>query len=93
MILIGMLFPRNLPPISRLYWGWWLPHSIRWADRIIADSEHTRQDIHRLLGVPRERIVVIPQGWELSSPSYSTMPSCSSGPKANMNSPTDFCSI
>lgn len=60
--LIGMLFPRNLPPISRLYWSWWLPHSIRWADRIIADSEHTRQDIHRLLGVPRERIVVIPLG-------------------------------
>ena len=60
--LIGMLFPHNLPPISRFYWSHWLPWSIRWADRVIADSEHTRRDVGRLLDVPAERIAVIPLG-------------------------------
>ncbi len=60
--LIGMLFPRNLPPVARFYWSRWLPRSIRWADRIIADSEHTRRDICRLMGIADERIAVIPLG-------------------------------
>jgi glycosyltransferase involved in cell wall biosynthesis len=58
--LIGMLFPRNLPPISRFYWSKWLPFSARFADAIIADSEQTRRDIRRLLHLPAERITVIP---------------------------------
>lgn len=57
--LIGLLFPANLPPISRFYWAWWLPRTIHWADWIIADSEHTRRDLIRLLGIPAERIEVI----------------------------------
>ena len=60
--LIGMLFPANLPPISRFYWAWWLPRTIRWADYIIVDSEHTRQDLRRLLGVPAGRVEVIALG-------------------------------
>ncbi len=40
--LIGMLFPQNLPPVARFYWSRWLPWSVRWASRVIADSEHTR---------------------------------------------------
>ncbi|MFN8595227.1 MAG: glycosyltransferase family 1 protein [Anaerolineae bacterium] len=58
--LIGMLFPENLPPIARFYWSKWLPFSVRWADRIVADSEHTRQDIVRLLHIPADRISVVP---------------------------------
>lgn len=57
--LIGYLFPANLPPVARLYWALWLPFSIRFAGHIIADSEHTRGDLQRLLGVPGERITVI----------------------------------
>jgi glycosyltransferase involved in cell wall biosynthesis len=60
--LIGMVFPQNLPPVSRFYWSRWLPWSMRWADRIIADSEHTRQDIIRLMSIPGEQITVIPLG-------------------------------
>ena len=60
--LIGMLFPKNLPPVSRFYWSRWLPLSVHWADRVVTDSEHTRRDIVRLLGVPAERIAVIPLG-------------------------------
>jgi len=58
--LIGMLFPHNLPPVSRFYWSRWLPFSVRFADHIIADSEHTRQDIVRLLKIDPARLTVIP---------------------------------
>ena len=57
--LIGKLFPQNLPPVSRWYWSRWLPRSARWADRIVADSLHTKRDIVTLLGIPEERIAVI----------------------------------
>lgn len=60
--LIGMLFPRNLPPISRLYWARWLPFSVRFADAIIADSHATQRDIVRLLAIDPSRITVIPLG-------------------------------
>jgi glycosyltransferase involved in cell wall biosynthesis len=60
--LIGLLFPANLPPISRFYWSRWLPRSIRWADRIIVDSHHTKGDVNRLLGIPPEQMEVIPLG-------------------------------
>ena len=56
--LIGLLYPQNLPPVARLYWSRWLPHSVRWATRIIADSEHTRRDLVRHLGIAPERIAV-----------------------------------
>jgi glycosyltransferase involved in cell wall biosynthesis len=60
--LIGLLFPANFPPISRFYWNRWLPHTVRWADRIIAVSEHTRRDLIQLLGIPAERIEVVYEG-------------------------------
>jgi len=60
--LIGILFPENLPLVSRLYWSRWLPFTVRFADAIIADSECTRRDIVRLLHVPDERIRVIYPG-------------------------------
>ncbi len=60
--LIGMLFPQNLPLVSRFYWSRWLPWSVRWADRVIADSEHTRGDLIRLLRIPGERIEVVHLG-------------------------------
>ena len=62
--LIGMLFPQNLPRVSRFYWSRWLPFSIRGADAIIADSVATRDDLHRLLGIPAERIHVVYLGVE-----------------------------
>jgi glycosyltransferase involved in cell wall biosynthesis len=60
--LIGLLFPANLPPVSRFYWMRWLPRTIRWGDRIVADSAHTQRDLNRLLGIPIERINVIHLG-------------------------------
>lgn len=57
--LIGLLFPNNLPPISRFYWSHWLPRTIHWANQIIADSEHTKHDLIRLLGISAERVEVV----------------------------------
>ncbi|MCS6802253.1 MAG: glycosyltransferase family 1 protein [Chloroflexota bacterium] len=59
--LIGALFPKILPPVSRLYWARWLPFTLRFADAIIADSEATRRDILRLTAV-RAPIAVVPLG-------------------------------
>lgn len=58
--LIGMLFPQRLPPIARLYWSRWLPFSVRFADAVITDSRWARDDIVRLLGLPAERVTVVP---------------------------------
>ena len=60
--LIGMLFPANLPPVSRFYWSKWLPFTVRFATHILADSAHTAGDIMRLLKIPPERITVVPFG-------------------------------
>lgn len=62
--LIGMLYPQNLPKVSRLYWSRWLPFTTGHADAIIADSECTRRDILRLLRLPPERVQVIHLGVE-----------------------------
>lgn len=64
--LIGRIFPHNLPPISRFYWSFWLPYSIRWADVIIADSECTRRDLIRWTGISPERVRVVYLGVDAS---------------------------
>ncbi len=57
--LIGMIYPENLAPASRLYWQRWLPACIKTSDFIIADSENTKNDIIRLLNVSSAKIKVI----------------------------------
>ncbi|MBI2863827.1 MAG: glycosyltransferase family 4 protein [Chloroflexi bacterium] len=57
--LIGLLFPQNLPPVSRFYWHRWLPFTVSRADRIIADSHHTKRDIVDHLCVPASRVEVV----------------------------------
>jgi glycosyltransferase involved in cell wall biosynthesis len=48
--------------------GWYLnravPRSIAHADRILADSENTRQDVLRLLGVPPDKVQTLYLGVE-----------------------------
>ncbi|MDP3920173.1 MAG: glycosyltransferase family 1 protein [Candidatus Omnitrophota bacterium] len=57
--IIGKLFPNQLGLPSALYWGKWLPFSIKRADLIIADTEYTKKDLMTHLGVPSEKIHVI----------------------------------
>lgn len=63
--LIGMIFPNQLGWPSRFYWGRWLPMTVRRADALIADSENTKQDLIRLLGISPQKVTVIyPSGHE-----------------------------
>ena len=63
--LIGKLFPNQMGLPSRWYWGRWLPFTVRRADRIIADSENTKRDLMRHLGVAEQKIrVIYPSGHE-----------------------------
>ena len=57
--LIGYLFPENLSPTARLYWSHWLPNCYKQADYLIADSEHTKNDLMVHLGIPEKKISVI----------------------------------
>jgi len=63
--LIGMIYrnQRGLP--SRLYWGNWLPMTVKRADALIADSESTKNDLIKYLKVKESKISVIyPSGHE-----------------------------
>ena len=63
--IAGMLFPNQIGRASAFYWGWWLPHVVRRADRILADSHHTRKDLLEHLRVPESKITVVyPSGHE-----------------------------
>jgi glycosyltransferase involved in cell wall biosynthesis len=57
--LIGMIYPENLGTGSRFYWQKWLPGCVRNSDLILADSENTKSDIVKLLGVPEKKIRVV----------------------------------
>lgn len=57
--LIGMIFPNYLSLTSRWYWGSWLPFVNRRSERIIVDSNCTKQDVVRYLKVDPQKIRVV----------------------------------
>jgi len=57
--LVAFLFPETVPTKYGTYMRWMTRLSVRSADRIIADSEATRADLLRLLGVPAEKVRTI----------------------------------
>ena len=63
--IAGRLFKNQIGRSSAFYWGTWLPFVVKQADRIIADSQHTQQDLLRHLKVREEKITVVyPSGHE-----------------------------
>lgn len=54
------VFPRDLHPRARLYFGWLVPRSIRRARRIIASSEAIRRQLIDLYHIAPERVVRVP---------------------------------
>ena len=52
-------FPELFNRGNRLYLGRFAPPSLRRADRVIAISEHTRQDVIHLCGVAPERVTTV----------------------------------
>ncbi len=68
--IAGKLFPNQIGKPSEFYWGNWLPFVIKHADRIIADSEHTKKDLIEHLKIKEAIIrVVYPSGHEAFSAS------------------------
>jgi len=57
--IIGITFSKDLPFFSRQYFGKWMPFSYRYADKIICDSENTKNDLIRVLKIPKEKLKVI----------------------------------
>jgi glycosyltransferase involved in cell wall biosynthesis len=57
-----LLFPQRLQPWRRLYLRWGSTLSARRATRVIAISASTKRDIINLLGVPEEKVDVVPCG-------------------------------
>jgi glycosyltransferase involved in cell wall biosynthesis len=62
--LAFLMRPECAHPRLRAYLEEVVPRSVRRADFIIADSENTRNDLVVLLGVPPEKIAVVPGGVE-----------------------------
>src|SRR5581483_11003763 len=54
--------PEAFPRWTRTYAPQIAPRSIRAATRVIAVSEFTARELEELVGVPRDRIDVIPNG-------------------------------
>lgn len=61
------LYPDWYPKRERLYWSLGLGHAIRNADKIVVDSQSTRNDIIRFHKVPEDKVKVIYLGVDLKS--------------------------
>jgi glycosyltransferase involved in cell wall biosynthesis len=68
--LIYRRFPETHAGIRALGMRVLVPLAVRRSDRVIADSEATREDLVELLGVARERIDVVPLG--VGAPVHAT---------------------
>ena len=62
--LAFLLFPRTFNRLNRLYLSLLTRLSVRRADRVIAVSSNTKNDIVRLLGVAPDKVVVVHHGVE-----------------------------
>ena len=61
--VIGLMWKEDLrSPVGRVYYRWMISAAARLADRIITDSNFSRDDIVRCLGVDREKIKVVYPG-------------------------------
>jgi glycosyltransferase involved in cell wall biosynthesis len=60
--LAFLLQPECAEASLREYLERTVPRSVRRADFVVADSENTRNDVICLLGVPAERVAVVPGG-------------------------------
>ena len=60
--LAFLLYPECAEASLRAYLEKTVPRSVHRADYVVADSENTRNDVICLLGVPPERVTVVPGG-------------------------------
>jgi glycosyltransferase involved in cell wall biosynthesis len=57
--LVAFLFPNTIPLKYGAYMRYLLRYAVRRADKIISVSNHTREDLIRILKVPPEKITVV----------------------------------
>jgi glycosyltransferase involved in cell wall biosynthesis len=57
--LVAFLFPNTIPLKYGAYMRYLLRYAVRRADKIISVSNHTREDLIRILKVPSEKITVV----------------------------------
>ncbi|HEX7102451.1 MAG TPA: glycosyltransferase family 1 protein [Nitrolancea sp.] len=60
--VIPFIYPETHARLTNLLFRRYIPRSLRFVDRIITDSESSRQDIVRFLRFPAERVNAIPIG-------------------------------
>ncbi|MCC7367571.1 MAG: glycosyltransferase family 4 protein [Chloroflexi bacterium] len=60
--LAFLLYPECADARLRAYLERTVPRSVQRADYVVADSENTRNDVICLLGMPAERVTVVPGG-------------------------------
>ncbi len=58
--IISILFPKNIPFASRMFYSKWMPVSYKKASQIITISQSTKRDIVKVLGIDKDKITVIP---------------------------------
>ncbi len=66
-----LLYPQFLTAASRRYYNDQIQRAVCVADHILADSQATRDDMLRLLGVPADKISVV---WLAAHPMYRRLP-------------------
>ncbi len=54
------LFPETMKTSQFLYWRWLLPLALKRREAVITISDHSAQDISRILGIPSNQLNVIP---------------------------------
>ncbi len=74
--------------LDTLIYRWWLPWALRRVDAIITDSESSKRDICRFLGVPEWRVVVVPLG--VSSTYRPASPSEIAAARARYRLPDEY---
>lgn len=57
--IITMLFPSKMATAAQFYFSRFMPWSYRFADLIIVDSNHTKNDIIKYLKIPAQKIRVV----------------------------------
>lgn len=57
--LIALLYGKDIPFFSRQFFGRWMPFTYNWADKIICDSENTKNDVIKFLRIPENKLTVI----------------------------------
>jgi glycosyltransferase involved in cell wall biosynthesis len=59
---IAFVSPESYPLANRVLHRWVVPATLRNVDLVVTASEHAASDLQRHLGLPRDRLAVVPNG-------------------------------